>query len=331
MKPAPLRYIAVTALLLVVTGCVGAPQSALLLEQYQESHRENSSLTPVFLTPVSPVNLDSVPFFAQEEYQCGPAALATVLNASLITVTPEELVPQVYVPAREGSLQVEMLAAPRRYGRLSYQLPPVLDTMLREVEAGRPVLVMQNLALARFPQWHYAVVVGYDLEEGDIILRSGVIREYRVSLRVFEKTWSRAQHWAVVILQPGEMPLAAQEEEYFQSISAFETAGSVAQLSAAYGAGLQRWPGSQLLGMGYGNLAYREGDLALAASSYADVIAHHPEYAAAHNNLAQVLFEKGDMSAAEEHARSAVTLGGSFAPTYQRTLDSILAADQAPL
>ncbi|MGB4247239.1 MAG: PA2778 family cysteine peptidase [Pseudohongiellaceae bacterium] len=305
-----------------MTGCVGAPQSALLLQHHQ--HQNN--LSPA---RVSSVNLDSVPFFPQEEYQCGPAALATVLNASLVTVSPDELVSQVYVPARQGSLQVEMLAAPRRYGRLSYQLPPSLDAMLREVEAGRPVLVMQNLALTRFPQWHYAVVVGYDLTEGEVILRSGVIRDYRVSLRVFEKTWSRAQHWAVVILQPGELPLSANAEDYFQSVSAFETGGSAAQLSAAYSAGLARWPDSQLLGMGLGNLAYREGDRAVAATAYATVLEHHPDFAAAHNNLAQVLFEQGELTVAETHARSAVTLGGSFAPTYQRTLDRILAATAA--
>jgi hypothetical protein len=30
-----------------------------------------------------------------------------------------------------------------------------------QLEAGRPVLVLQNLALKLWPQWHYAVVVGY--------------------------------------------------------------------------------------------------------------------------------------------------------------------------
>jgi hypothetical protein len=33
-------------------------------------------------------------------------------------------VPQVYLPARKGSLQVEMLAAARRHGLVSYQLAP---------------------------------------------------------------------------------------------------------------------------------------------------------------------------------------------------------------
>src|SRR5262249_47579541 len=59
--------------------------------------------------------LVAVPFFPQSDYECGPAALATVMVAAGVKVTPEELVPEVYLPERKGSLQVEMLAAPRRH------------------------------------------------------------------------------------------------------------------------------------------------------------------------------------------------------------------------
>ena len=52
----------------------------------------------------------SVPFFAQEEYQCGPAALAMLLNYSAVDVSPEELVPLVYVPDKQGSYPLEIVA-----------------------------------------------------------------------------------------------------------------------------------------------------------------------------------------------------------------------------
>ena len=41
------------------------------------------------------------------------AALATVLNYSAATTTPEDLAHEVYIPGRKGSLQIEMLAAAR--------------------------------------------------------------------------------------------------------------------------------------------------------------------------------------------------------------------------
>lgn len=304
-----------------LAGCVGAPQSAALLQQYDSAAHLNQ--TPAFASPFS---LDDVPFFPQEEYQCGPAALATVLQYSEVSVVPDELVSQVYVPARHGSLQIEMLAAPRRYGRLSYQLPTTLDALLQEVQAGHPVLVMQNLAITQFPQWHYAVVVGFDLDEGKLILRSGTRRDYHVKLKVFERTWSRAQHWAFVVLQPGELPHDANELSYFQSVSSYESVGEEKDIALAYRAGLQRWPASQLLGMGYGNLAYRAGDLALAGDAYSTLIDHNPDYAAAHNNLAQVFFEQGRYQEAELHARSAVSQGGNFSEVYRQTLDKIVSA-----
>lgn len=296
-----------------LAGCVGAPQSAALLASWDEQA----------LPLHSPILLDNVPFFAQDEYQCGPAALATVLVADGVEVTPEELVDQVYVPARQGSLQIEMLAAPRRMGRLSYPLLPELQQVLDEVASGRPVLVMQNLGLERFPQWHYAVVVGYDLDRGELTLRSGLIRDYRVSMRVFERTWSRAGRWAFVAVAPGEIPVSANEQSYFQAVTAFQGAASVADSQAAYAAGLARWPHSLELAMGQANLVYDSGDPQRTRDLYLDIVARHPQSAAAHNNLAQMLLETGDLGLAEEHARRAVALGGTFREVYAETLQTI--------
>lgn len=324
MQPASFLHLTLAILFLLLTGCAAAPQSAALLQQ-----------TSARADLPAKVLLDSVPFYPQEDYQCGPAALATVLQASRVSVIPDALVSQVYVPARQGSLQIEMLAAPRRYGRVTHVLPPDLEGVLREVQGGRPVLVMQNLGLDWYPQWHYAVIVGYDLNAGDVILRSGLIRDYRLALPVFERTWRRAGHWAVLVLPPEELPLHTSETATFEAVSAFASAQSVEGLGEAARAeqadaireawrvGAQRWPDSQLLGMGYGNHAYGEGSLSLAAEAYQQVLAAHPDYAAAHNNLAQVLLEQGHLQEAEIHARRAVELGGEFAETYRRTLQSV--------
>src|SRR6267143_388496 len=118
------------------------------------------------------VELTQVPFFPQSEYQCGPAALATALASFGVKVTPEDLVPQVYLPERKGSLQIEMMAAARRHGMVSYQLAPRFEDVLRELSAGNPVIVLQNLGFGG--GWHYAVAVGYDYSYGDLILRSGI-------------------------------------------------------------------------------------------------------------------------------------------------------------
>ena len=64
------------------------------------------------------------------------------------------------------------MAAARRHGLVSYALAPRLQDVLRELAAGTPVILLQNLGF--FEGWHYAVAVGYDYERGEVVLRSGV-------------------------------------------------------------------------------------------------------------------------------------------------------------
>ncbi|MEX1237141.1 MAG: PA2778 family cysteine peptidase, partial [Pseudomonadales bacterium] len=157
-----MRIVFCIGVLLGLSACVSTPQSAGLLQRGQ---------TSPFIQPVS---LTEVPFFPQQAYQCGPAALATLLQTSQVNVSPDALVPLVYLPARRGSLQIEMLAASRTFGRIAYRLSPSLTNVLKQVQGGRPVLVMQNLGLSWYPRWHYAVVVGYDLPRREIVLHSGI-------------------------------------------------------------------------------------------------------------------------------------------------------------
>jgi tetratricopeptide (TPR) repeat protein len=60
-----------------------------------------------------------------------------------------------------------------------------------------------------------------------------------------------------------------------------------------------------------------------AREYYSAAIDQSPFYAAAHNNLAQVMFELGDARLAQTHAEQAVSLGGQFLESYKKTLATI--------
>ena len=298
-------------------GCA-APQSSALLANL-DSHSGVSEVLD------RSVKLEATPFFPQEDYQCGPAALATVLVSAGAKVTPEMLVPQVYLPERQGSLQAEMLAATRRQGLMAYVLQPRLEDVLLEIAAGRPVVVLLNLSLPVWPRWHYAVAMGYDRERQDILLRSGTTREMRMSLSNFEHTWARSRYWAMLALPPGQMPATVDEASYVSSAAALERA-SPAAARQAYGAALDRWPVNTLALMGMGNAAYAQHDLAAAETAYRNAAVTHPESADAWNNLAQVLLDRGQRSEAREAGEKAVTLGGPRLELYRSTLAAINAA-----
>lgn len=304
-----LRLLAVCLGLVLLAGCAATPQTDAVLR---------SAPTP---TLPEQQELTKVPFHAQKRYQCGPAALATLLEYSNVNVTPAQLVPQVYVPKRKGSFQVEMLAAARRHERLAYRPPPELDTLLRTVAAGQPVLVLQNLGLSWYQKWHYAVVVGYDLPKQKIILRSGEIKRYEISLQLFERTWARSHYWSMVVLKPGQLPVAGEPERYFRAAAAFEQHAKPLDSLKAWQAGALHWPNSTELQMGYGNFLYNQQDHQGAEQHYRQVITNHPDYAPAYNNLAQVLIDEKRFKAAIPLAERAVELGGEHAQLYQQTLD----------
>ena len=270
--------------------------------------------------------LTSTPFHPQERFQCGPAALAMALNAAGVRIAPEVLVPQVYVPHREGSLPPEMLAAARRNGAVALNLQPRLDILLAEIAAGNPVIVLQNLSLPAFPLWHYAVAIGYDLDNENIILRSGTTERLVMPLSTFENTWARSGYWSMVALPPGKIPATADEVSMAGSLVAFEKPAGPLLARQAYEHAVQRWPRNHTLLMGLGNAAYASGDLAGAESAFRKASEVSPGDAAALNNLATVLAEMGQLERAEEIAGKAVTFEGPWKQSAVATLQAIRSA-----
>lgn len=279
-----------------LAGCAGTPQLTALRQ------------APPPLPPQA--ELTGVPFFPQETHQCGPAALATALNASGVAVSPEALTPQVYLPGREGSLQVEMLATARRHGLVAYPLAPSLNDLLREVDAGTPVIVLQNLGLSILPLWHYAVVVGYDLPREDVILRSGVTAREVMPLGTFEHTWARSSYWAMLAVPPTRLPATAVEAVYVQAAAALERAGQTRAANLAYRTALQRWPNNLTARMGLGNTAYALKQWKDAELAFRQAAADHPQEWMPLNNLALVLAEQRRYDEAVKVARQAVALAG---------------------
>jgi hypothetical protein len=261
------------------------------------------------------IDIADVPFYPQEDYECGPAALAMLLQAAGVAVTPEQLLDQVYLPGRKGSLQVELLAASRRHGLPAYLLQPRMEDLLREVAAGHPVLVLQNLSLPVYPVWHYAVVIGYDRERNRLRLHSGRTPRLEMSLFAFERTWARGGSWAMLALAPEHLPVTAEPQPMTESLAALERVQPHAA-GVGYATALQRWPTQRGLLLGSGNVAYTLGDLSKAESAYSEAVRAHPDFADAWNNLAQVLLEQGKRPQALQAIERAIQLGGPRRPKY---------------
>lgn len=313
-------------------GALAGPLFALLLAVLALSGCATPTQTRQLARDTPPdlpahVELSRVPFFPQEDYQCGPAALATVLVNQGIGVDPDTLVSEVYIPERRGSLQTEMLAAARSRGMVAYRLEPELEHVLTEVAAGNPVLVFQNLGVKWIPQWHYAVVIGYDLETREILLRSGTIERHVNSFSRFERTWLRGGRWAFVATPPDAPPATVRALPWLQAANALESTGRLEPAAVAYEAATRQWPEHPVGWIGLGNARYALSDLAGAEHAFRELIGRQPEAHAAWNNLAHVLLARGCGGQARLAAECAVALDPEE-PRYQRTRETVSGAAQ---
>jgi hypothetical protein len=264
------------------------------------------------------IELADTPFFAQQRYQCGPAALATVLVSTGISITPGQLVSEVYLPERQGSLTEELAAAARQRQRLVYPLAPSLTALFTELAAGHPVLVLQNLGLDWIPKWHFAVVVGYDLQRAEVMLRSGTLARRVTALSTFERTWQRSGYRALVILAPGEVPASAELLPYLQAAQELETSAPGNAALPAWQAATERWPDAPLAWMTLGNHAYSKADYPLAQRAFAEVTRLAPTSPDGWNNLAYSLAGNGCL----QQARSAVLCAMALAPGDRNVQDT---------
>ncbi|MCQ4347510.1 PA2778 family cysteine peptidase [Pseudomonas stutzeri] len=308
-----LSWLTALLVVLLLVGCGSAPRLAEQIEQLPER-----------------AELDEVPFFPQAEYQCGPAALATMLKHRGVAASPDLLKDRVFLPGRRGSLQVELVAAARDHDLLVYPLEPRLDVLLAEVAAGNPVLVLQNLAFSWYPRWHFAVVVGYDRRERQLILRSGTTRRWVSDFASFDATWARGGRWAVLTLPPERIPARAELRPWLQAAVDLEQTGHAGAAGRAYQAAVRHWPEEGISWFALGNERYAAAEPVVAQRALLQAVTVEPPLAPAWGNLAHVLAEQGCTAQAALAQRCARRLEPQE-ERYARALSPAVRGGECPI
>lgn len=267
------------------------------------------------------IELKSTPYFPQTRYQCGPASLATVLNAAGLDTDAATLAGEIYLPDRKGTLQIELIAAVRRHGRVPYVIDNSLHSIISQLDHGLPVLVLLNLGYSVFPAYHYAVVIGYAPDSDSIIMRSG--RNYRLLMprHQFLSAWSKSGKWALVVPAAGTLPAEVNLQRYLSAVIALESVGQWKTAQQSYHSLLVKWPGNTLARFGLANTLRRQGKLTGAVDQYRKVLAQDTGHKPARNNLADTLLHLGRCEEAMAVLKPAFLSSGS-APDIENAINA---------
>lgn len=265
----------------------------------------------------------SVPFIKQEDAYCGPSSVAMVLAMHQQQIDVEKLASEMLLPAKSGSLQVEVKSTVRRNGFLAYELDPDFSALSHALKSGYPVIALVNLSFDWLPKWHYVVVTGIDPEREEVILHSGDTADQRWTFTQFQNLWARGKNWSVVVISPQEAPPEfVEKSRYLKSVLDLQHSATNEIAKTAFKRALMRWPDDLTALVALGNIAYEERNYEASAGWLRQAVISHPDSVVAKNNLAQVLLEMNKTKEAFEYAKQAVRAGGG--PRAQETLDQVL-------
>lgn len=275
-------------------------------------------------SPPTPAQvLLDVPFVPQDPYYCGPATVSMLLQHQGLAADQQTIARSIYLPGRKGTLQAELKAYIRQEGLVAYQVPRQLSELLEEVKLGNPVLALQNLGFNWWPRWHYAVVVGYDVAAGQIILHTGDRQQYRLGLGTFERTWQRGGSWGITALNPNnkDLQVSGDADSLLEALFELDSTQQRPIPSSAYYAVAKQWPQNSLAWFSLGNALYQENNSATGRLSAlkgflrAAELEPDPGY---YNNLAYTAAELG----CTELYKTSLACGLVLAPNNRHLTDT---------
>lgn len=155
------------------------------------------ALGPEFRPPSTSGLVENVPFYPQEDYQCGPAALAGVLNFHGLGVTPDEVAAAVFRKNISSTVTLDMVLYPRQKGFSSRWYNGSLPDLERAVDEGLPLIVMVDNGWGRVSLNHFLIVIGYGPR--GVIAHSGRTRAKLIQWDRFLAGWARARRWTLCI------------------------------------------------------------------------------------------------------------------------------------
>ena len=146
---------------------------------------------------LSSVIIEKVPFYPQEDYQCGPSSLAGVMNYWGIESSPEDIARDIYKKSVKGTLSMDMVIYPVQKGLQAVQYSGGWDDLKSKITEHYPLIVLVDFGFFVYQSNHFMVVVGYS--DSGVIVNSGRAKQMHMDRDAFLSAWKRTNFWTLWI------------------------------------------------------------------------------------------------------------------------------------
>lgn len=165
----------------------------ILILPFFFSCAETRKVTPSKTSQV----IESIPFYPQEQYQCGPASLAGVLNYWDVDISPEAIAGEIFSTSAKGTLNTDMIFFSERKNLKARHYRGSLEDIRIKIDSGYPLIVLVDYGFWVYQKNHFMVVVGYNPD--GIIANSGKNQRKYIPNKGFLRSWKRTNFWTLSV------------------------------------------------------------------------------------------------------------------------------------
>lgn len=135
------------------------------------------------------LEIEGVPFIRQDSQFCGPASLASVMTFYGVHEDQKKIGAAVYSEKLQGALITDLERYARQEGFETKSGQGTAEGLKKEMDRGRPVIVLVDLGFWVVSKPHYLVVIGYD-DEG-FTAHDGYTPANRYPYARFSEIWGK--------------------------------------------------------------------------------------------------------------------------------------------
>jgi len=268
--------------------------------------------------------IDKVPFEKQSRYQCGPAALSSVMKYWGKEVSPEEIAKAVYIPCIRGTLDFDLENFPTGHGFWVRSYSATFKDLKAKIKKDIPLIVLHRQGPQFLNKYHYLVVVGYDEPRGLVVAHTGHKKDAVFTTRDFLRRWDGAQRWALIVVPAEKVDWQLSAEEHNSLGLFYEKRGDLARAKDNYEKSIRLEPKIATFYFNLGNVTLKLRNFNDAEDAYKRAIELDPTFADAYNNLACVYLEQRlNLDKAKQLVDKALKLNPEGNRYYLDTLASI--------